>query len=215
MDKNLEKKMTVVDGDNRNNIDISRLEQNFYQKAPKVLGENWEKDYASLLMCSFSSDSPERKREMQERHNSGHALTFLVFAVNSIVEETAGGNVQSRAFKTLGHLLCLREFILPEEPDKQAAVNALFEIIRRELPNTQDKWISFLAKYWKEIRDLASFYHHESCFSWLVYAQICDVKEGKQYSRVWWWQVKVRKAVRKIMRFCNELRNQKLFVRGE
>ncbi len=190
-------KMGKRDSNNKKIIDFKQLEKSFYEKAPQVLGENWQKEYASLLMCINESDSPEKRRDMQERHNSGHALTFLTFAVNSVVEETVGGNVQLRAFKTMGHLLCLREFILEEQTRKRMIVNRLFEAVCLEFPDTRKKWVSFLANHWREIRILATFYKHKECFSNAAYQKICDVEKGRKFFMFWWWQLKLRKATRK------------------
>lgn len=180
--------------------ELSELERNFYLKAPEILGENWEKDYASLLMCTFKERTGEEKRKMQEAHNAGHALTFFTFALNSSIEGTAGGNVQLRAFKTMGHLFCLREFILPTEKKKRAVINRLFEAVRREFPDTKKKWTAFLVAYWREISVFAYYYKHHACFPKTSYEKICDIVNGRELMTTWWWKLKVAKVIRKNVR---------------
>jgi len=177
------KEMKYQDSKNRENINIKQLEENFRMQAKSVLGIADEQLIASILMRQEETLAQENRRLMQEHHNSGHALWFLAMVVYGITHNSSNFSTEKKSFKTLAHLICLKEFISYDEVNLRKMIVELIEAIQTKSPHDHNTWTDFIYKHWNAIVSLAEHYgHREKCFPHSEYGKICAIIHKKEGS---------------------------------
>ncbi len=161
---NQSKDNKIQDSKYQENIDIKQLEENYQNKVKLVL-ESEAVGLEGVVMPQADSLPQIDKRLMQEHHNSGHALWFLGMVVYGITHENPSFSTEKKAFKTLAHLICLREFVSDEAMSLRKILSELIDAIQAEAPIDHASWTKFIYSHWNVIRELAEHYGHaEKCF---------------------------------------------------
>jgi len=179
-------------------IDNKQRKRRFYTEAFKVWGVDCKAELGGILVESVNPEEEEERRYVQESHNARHVLWFLSMISYFIINDRPGMMTAQKTVRVLGHLICLREFLRTDQGRLRSIVVQLLEAVLTENPGNAPEWTHFIYHHWFLIREFAAYYGQgEKCFPFPDYEKVRDVVMGLQHIRIWWWELKTKRAMRK------------------